>query len=245
MPQDLFGDVVVRRSSNRSRRSSVVVISVIAHAFALVTLMIVPLVATDVIPVPTVVCRYFSSEDIVPVVAPPVPRTGHSERSETTPITRSEEPADAAPLEAPHGVTPETAPRTGDGVPGPVGPPGGVGDGLETTTIWRLEPPPSPSQPPPIVRVGNGIRAPQKIADVSPVYPAIAQQARIQGVVIIEATIDARGNVTAARVLRSVTMLDQAALDAVRQWKYTPTLLNGVPVPVIMTVTVNFQLQDR
>ena len=245
MPQDLFGDVVVRRASHRSRRSSVVVISVVAHAVALVTLMIVPLVATDVLPVPTGISHYFIGQEIIPVVPPPVPRAGHSSGSEKTPITRSEEPPDAAPLEAPHGVTPESAQRTGDGVPGPVGPPVGVGDGLETTTIWRLEAPPSPAQPPAIVHVGGTIRAPQKIADVSPVYPAIAQQARIQGIVIIEATIDARGNVTAARVLRSMPMLDQAALDAVRQWKYTATLLNGVPVPVIMTVTVNFQLQDR
>ena len=66
--------------------------------------------------------------------------------------------------------------------------------------------------------------------------------ARIQGIVIIEATIGADGQVVNARVLRSVPLLDQAALDAVRQWQFTPTLLNGVPVPVIMTVTVTFTL---
>jgi len=61
--------------------------------------------------------------------------------------------------------------------------------------------------------------------------------------VIIEATIDERGNVTAARVLRSAPLLDDAALAAVRQWKFTPALLNGEPIPVVMTVTVNFLLQ--
>jgi protein TonB len=60
--------------------------------------------------------------------------------------------------------------------------------------------------------------------------------------VIIEATIDREGRVTEARLLRSIPLLDQAALEAVRQWEYEPTLLNGVTVPVIMTVTVNFTL---
>jgi protein TonB len=61
--------------------------------------------------------------------------------------------------------------------------------------------------------------------------------------VIIEATIGGDGKVIAAKVLRSVPMLDEAALDAVRQWEFTPTLLNGAPVPIVMTVTVNFKLQ--
>jgi protein TonB len=81
-----------------------------------------------------------------------------------------------------------------------------------------------------------------KTRDVSPVYPSIAQSARVQGVVIIEATIGPDGLVQNARVLRSIPLLDDAALSAVRQWEFTPTLLNGSPVPVIMTVTVNFQL---
>jgi protein TonB len=93
------------------------------------------------------------------------------------------------------------------------------------------------------VRVGGAIRAPQKTKDVKPVYPAIAQSARVQGVVIIEATIGPTGQVTDAKVLRSIPLLDAAALEAVKQWVFTPTTLNGVPVPVIMTVTVNFTLQ--
>ena len=74
-------------------------------------------------------------------------------------------------------------------------------------------------------------------------HAAIAQSARVQGIVIIEATIGPSGAVQDAKVLRSIPLLDQAALDAVRQWQFTPTLLNGVPVPVIMTVTVQFTLQ--
>jgi len=90
------------------------------------------------------------------------------------------------------------------------------------------------------VRVGGQIKAPTKIKDVKPVYPAIAQSARVAGVVTIEATIGFDGKVVDAKVVRSSPLLDQAALDAVRQWEYTPTLLNGVPVSVLVTVTVNF-----
>ena len=103
-----------------------------------------------------------------------------------------------------------------------------------------VAPPPPPPAP---VRVGGAIRQPTKTKDARPVYPPIAQSARVQGVVIIEAIIGPDGRVQEAKVLRSIPLLDAAALDAVRQWQYTPTLLNGIPVPVIMTVTVNFTLQ--
>jgi TonB family protein len=92
------------------------------------------------------------------------------------------------------------------------------------------------------VRIGGDIKEPRRIRDVKPVYPEIAQQAGIQGIVIIEAIIGADGAVQRAQILRSVPLLDQAALDAVTQWRYTPTVLNGQPVPVIMTVTVTFNL---
>jgi protein TonB len=106
----------------------------------------------------------------------------------------------------------------------------------------REPPKPPPQAGPAPVRTGGNIKAPTKTRDVKAVYPAIAQSARVQGVVIIEATIDQQGRVSDARVLRSIPLLDQAALDAVRQWEFTPTLLNGVAVPVIMTVTVQFSL---
>ena len=93
----------------------------------------------------------------------------------------------------------------------------------------------------PPVRVGGQIRAPIKVKDVPPVYPAIARSARVAGVVTIEATIGPDGKVLDTKVVRSIPLLDQAALDAVRQWEYTPTLLNGVPVPVTVTVTIKFE----
>lgn len=92
------------------------------------------------------------------------------------------------------------------------------------------------------LRVGGEIAEPKKIVDAKPVYPSLAQQSKVQGVVILEVIVDTAGGVRDAKVLRSVPMLDQAALDAVKQWRFTPTLLNGTPQEVIMTVTVNFTL---
>jgi TonB family protein len=94
------------------------------------------------------------------------------------------------------------------------------------------------------LRVGGDVRPPIKLKDMAPDYPAIAQQARVQGVVILEVRIDEQGNVTDARPLRSIPLLDEAAIGAVKQWQYEPTLMNGVAVPIIMTVTVNFSLRD-
>jgi TonB family protein len=108
-----------------------------------------------------------------------------------------------------------------------------------------MPPPPPPPPPPPdgAVRVGGNIQVPAKLKDVRPIYPEDARAALISGVVIVEATIDREGHVSDAKVLRSIPQLDDAALTAVRQWEFAPTSLNGVPVPVIMTVTVNFTLQ--
>jgi TonB family protein len=90
------------------------------------------------------------------------------------------------------------------------------------------------------VRPGGRILPPKKIKDVPPIYPAIAKSAHVAGIVTIEATIGPDGKVIDATVVKSIPMLDQAALDAVRQWEYLPTMLNGVPVPALLTVTVNF-----
>jgi protein TonB len=92
------------------------------------------------------------------------------------------------------------------------------------------------------VRVGGDIRAPTKITDAKPAYPAIARAARMSGVVFLEAIVARDGTVRDVRVTRSAGVLDQAAIDAVRQWRYTPTLLGGEPVEVVMSVTVNFAL---
>ena len=89
----------------------------------------------------------------------------------------------------------------------------------------------------------TALNMPTKVHDVAPIYPTIARTANVEGMVIIEAVIAVDGTVRDARVLRSVALLDRAALDAVKQWRYAPTRLNGVAVPVIVTVTVHFRLQ--
>jgi TonB family protein len=90
------------------------------------------------------------------------------------------------------------------------------------------------------VRVGGNIAMPRRVIDAAADYPEEARKAGIRGVVILEVTVGSDGAVTEARVLRGQPMLDQAALDAARKWRYEPTLLNGSPVPVRFTATVSF-----
>ena len=102
---------------------------------------------------------------------------------------------------------------------------------------------PTPGQvDPQSVRVGGNVPQPTKIKHVSPRYPTEALQARVSGVVLLEVVVDREGKVAQAKVLKGISLLDAAAINAVSQWEFTPTLLNGVPVPVIMTVTVNFTI---
>jgi len=130
-------------------------------------------------------------------------------------------------------------PIGGDGFIGVAGDP--VGDPLGVAPPPALPPSHAPEPRAPI-RPGGVVRAPQKVHHVAPTYPAIAQAARVSGTVILEALIAEDGSVRDVKVLRSKALLDEAAVDAVRQWRFTPTLLNGVPVQVIMSVTVTFTL---
>lgn len=93
------------------------------------------------------------------------------------------------------------------------------------------------------LRVGGNIGVPMKVRDVRPIYPPIARAANVTGVVILEVRIGTDGRVEEAHVLKSIPLLDGAALDAVKQWEFTPTLMNGQAVPIIMTTTVNFAIQ--
>jgi protein TonB len=139
----------------------------------------------------------------------------------------------AAPIEAPREIKQEPPPRLTSVVQG-------IPSNMPVAAPVMMAGPPPPAAP---VRVGGDIKQPTKVKHVPPVYPAIAKAARVSGTVFIEAIITKDGTVRDAKVTRSAGMLDAAALDAVQQWTYTPTLLNGQPVEVIMTVTVNFTLQ--
>jgi TonB family protein len=93
------------------------------------------------------------------------------------------------------------------------------------------------------IRVGGVIKSPTRIFSVNAIYPEEAKAAGIEGAVVMRITIGEDGSVTNVVVLRSVPMLDEAAIESVLQWQYQPTLLNGVPVEVEMNATVNFALQ--
>jgi protein TonB len=118
--------------------------------------------------------------------------------------------------------------------------PDGVGSQMPLSGS-RIVPARPPAAPVP-QRAGQGVREPRKIVDVPPIYPEIARRAKVQGAVILEAVIDESGAVNRIKVLRSSPLLDAAAIDAVSRWRYTPTLLNGTPVAVLMTNSVNFTL---
>lgn len=207
------------------------VLSILVHLAAIGAVIVVPLVATDVLPEPRRAVEFIEVRPIE-IEPPPIPQ-----RAETPPPQAS---PNAAPIEVPIGVAPEPdvappppiEPRfsTVEGVPM-------LGNAVDSTP---LPPPPAEVKP---VRPGGSISRPERIHYVAPAYPPLARTARVEGTVILEAVLDTGGRVREARVLRSVPLLDAAALEAVQQWQFTPTLLNGEPVPVVLTVTVVFSLR--
>lgn len=116
-----------------------------------------------------------------------------------------------------------------------------VMSGVAPLVAATQDPPPPPQKAP--IRVGGAVKPPERIKHVEPVYPDIARQAKIQGVVIIEAIVGKDGSVTAAKVLKPLPLLDEAALQAVKQWKYEKPYVDGEAVDVIMIVTVSFSLK--
>ena len=212
-------------------RTYTIALSIVAHVIAACAMIIVPLVATDELPAPRTATEFIH---VVARLEPPAPPP---RRASTKPAVEPPR-TDVAPLAVPDGIQPEPAIEpSNDATPVESGV---VGFGNSDSVIADPFPPPPP--PPPPVRVGGNIRPPQKITDVAPVYPAIARAARVEGIVILEAVIREDGGVRDVRVLRSIQLLDAAAVEAVRQWRFTPTLLNGEPVPVVMTITVAFRL---
>jgi protein TonB len=230
----------------RRRRGIAIPVSMLLHGIAAVAVVVVPLLLADSLPTATTGVRAFFVDPIAapPAPAPPPPATPRGAAvARPVPKPRGEAQGFTAPVEVPTDIQPEDAFDLGveGGVPGGVdgGIPGGVVGGV-VTDLPEAAAPPTPTR---AVRVGGDIREPRKVVDVPPVYPEVALKARIEGVVIIEATLDERGRVRDATVLRGLPLLDEAALEAVRRWVYTPTLLDGVPRPVILTVTVRFKLK--
>jgi protein TonB len=206
--------------------------SVLAHALAIAWVIIAPALATDELPEPP---RTTSFIVVRPVMPDPIP--ARPARTATTPTPNP------IPVEPPDGIQPEPEVQPIDpdslAVPGPTTsglPPGDAivgGDPL---------PPPAAPQPKEPRPVGGVVLAPKKIVHVAPTYPPIALAAGKAGMVILQAVIGEDGSVREVKVLRSDPLFDQAAMDAVKQWRFTTPTLNGQPIPVVMTVTVGFTL---
>ena len=238
MPQELLRSVVPAARS--PRRWLMLPVSIGAHGAVVVVSFVMPLATVDNLPVPAPPSSIIRYVKVVPPPSPPV------ERPQRAPGPANPKPY-AAPTAAPSRIdaevpTPPSGPP-GESVPGALPGSPGVEGGLPEGGVLVPPPPPPPEPPTQPVRVGLGVREPKKIVDVAPVYPRIAQTARVEGVVILEAVIDTTGRIDRLRVIRSAPLLDEAAIAAVKQWRYTPTLLNNVPVPVLMTITVVFRLQ--
>jgi protein TonB len=218
-------------------RTRTFVFSFLVHTAVLGVAMVVRLVATTELPDPPVATRFMVAAPMdVPDVPPPPPRAAQSTAPAVNP--------NAIPLIAPESIAPELPGDVPDTAPLASGLSGVPGDAVVGLAIGPPPPPRAVTPPPPKepLHVGGVIKAPQKVHHVAPIYPAIAQAARVSGTVILEALIAEDGSVRDVKVLRSAPLLDASAMDAVRQWRFTPTLLNGVPVQVIMTVTVTFNL---
>jgi protein TonB len=237
VPRDLFGDVTAPSITLGTRKWYSVPLSFVAHTAVIGAIVVVPLVATGALPMPA------TRPMIVELMTPPVPQPPPAPRR-ATPAPPSPANRNAAPSVAPDTIAPdrnfdagfENITHREIGIVGGSEVDGGV-----------VVPPPAAAPPPAReerVRIGGVVRAPERLSHVAPIYPPVALAARVRGLVIIEAVIDTRGNVQDARILRSDSpLLNEAAVTAVRQWTYSPTLLNGVPVSVVMTVTVQFALR--
>ena len=271
MPYKFFDNLLESKSGGRTKRKLTLPVSIGIHVVVLAAVLLVPLLTFSELPDPVMssaIRAYLVEAAPPPPPPPPPPPAASAPKPVTQPKVEQpkpvvEEPKFTAPIEIPKEL-PKAEPATGlDSGPGePGGEIGGVQGGVTGGTqggvvggtiggelggqlggvpggIAKEEPPPAPTGP---VRVGGKIKAPSKLNNVAPVYPSMAKQARVEGTVILEATISPEGRVTDVKVLRGIPLLDNSAIDAVKQWHYSPTLLNGTPVPVVMTVTVNFRL---
>jgi len=216
-------------------------IAVAIHVVAIGAVLVMQLWAVEKLPEPTIMATFYQA----PPPPPPPPPPKAAAAPKAPPATQVRGP-EVQPVEIPQEIP--KANSSGVGVEGGVeggieggemgGVIGGVPGGVPGPT-----PVPTPESDVPI-RVGGAIATPERTYFVDPVYPEIARKARIEGVAVLEATIDKGGNVVGVKVLRGLPMgLSEAAVQAVEKWKYRPATLNGRPVSVLMTVTIKFTLR--
>jgi periplasmic protein TonB len=221
-------------------------VSIGLHAAALVAVVVLPLLYDQQLPDAATEVRAFFAKplELGAPSPPPPPPPAAAARVAARPPTHPLTSRFVAPVEIPAEIVPEEGLDLGAqfGVPGGVegGVPGGVVGGV-VGGLPEAAPPPPPARP---LRAGIDVREPRRVKNVAPVYPSLAVESHVQGVVILECEIDARGHVDKVNVVSGNVLLIGAAVDAVRQWVYTPTLVNGVPVPILMNVTVTFALTE-
>ena len=236
MPHEMFDDIVNPSVKVGTRKWYTLPLSIGNHVFVLGSIVAAPLLATNVLPLPDSVVIF------VPDPPPPPPTQLQPPETHVRPdVTPVDLNPDAAPLEEPTVISPEPPyrpPALHVGVPAD----SGLFPNDASSGVGISAPPRQPDITP--LRVGGLIQAPQLLKRVSPVYPAMARNARREGYAIIEATIGRDGAVRDVKLLKSAhPLLDKAALDAVAQWRYSPTLLNGEAVEVTLSVTVTFALR--
>jgi protein TonB len=228
-----------------------IIVSTTAQALAVTTILVLPalFVAEQIPEIPTMMAF------VAPPPAPPAPPPPPVSRpapakpvAQTVPAPSTS--ARVAPVEAPKTIEPEPAgpEYLDEGVPGGVegGVPGGIVGGVLGGLPEPPPPPPPPAPPRGPVRVGGQIQAPTLIHRVEPYYPPTAVDARLQGVVILEAIVDRDGSVAEVKVLRSVNpLLDREAVLAVKQWRYSPLVLNGIRERFVLTVMLSFSIETR
>lgn len=242
----MFNTIVSRQERSPLVRLGTVVLSASAHVAVLAGLVLSTMFVTGTLPQPPDMMAFVvSAPPPPPPPLPPVQKTPpppeHVTRPAAPPAPIVTTPQVAAPVEAPAVIAPESG-REAE-VFAPVdaglarGPEGGVAGGIAGGV--DLAPPPAP---PETVRVGGSVSAPRLVRRVEPDYPSIAQNAQMEGLVILEATVNERGRVDGVKVLRSHSVFDEAAVTAVKQWQYEPLVFNGQRTPFVLTVTLSFSL---
>lgn len=233
MAGEMFGLETVRMTHG-TRRWYAMPFAVLTHVFVIGALVAVPLLATNSLPTPESVLAF-----VTPPPAPTPPPPPVAPQPAQPPITVTADNSNAAPTEAPSVITEETPPTLTSLVV--IRTPTATASDNTVGTL-AAPPPPPVERPTGPIRVGGDIKEPRKLQGAPPVYPMIARAARIEGSVLLEATIGKDGTVKDIRVIGSAPMLDDAAVAAVREWRYTVPRLNGQPIDVLMTVTVHFGL---
>ena len=239
--------VLTEPEKHTARTSTTILVSVILHSALVLAVAIVPLLFYDALPSSDGLKAFFVAplEVAPPPPPPPPPPAGARAVVKQAPRIETQQPQGfVAPIDVPNEIKPEEGLDLGveGGVAGGVegGVPGGVVGGVVGGLPTEAPPPPAK-----VVRIGGQIKEPKKIRNVNPVYPDLAVQSRVSALVILEAEVDTRGHVKATRILRGHPLFDEAAQEAVKQWRYQPLLLNGEPTGFILTVTVNFNLQQK